>query len=418
MLLLPYDYRFERIWKNPDRDIQKLKRYKAVLSPDFSMYTEMNPTVQLYNTFRNRWCGAYMASKGIKVVPTVNWGNENTFDFCFAGIPKGSAVAVSTYMVSEHGNRADQKEFFLKGYNEMLKRIEPEYIICYNTPFPEMQGNIIFVDYELSSWRYQKNSDLSAKIVKTYCEDLLFNEKCDKIVKSGYYFTEQELKGTGSAYGGEWKPKKPADQRLLGKPGEIKTNYVGSERFDTKIGDDGRAVLERHYTDHGNNKKHTNPHDHIIDWEQPTKGIPNFIKPFINYYGDVPEFKSHKGEIIMDNQELHTNKFYYDGLSDFESIAEFKDCMIRGGEVQFIWKDKAYGAFGGLQKTPDSPIQMYIGQSHYEKDGKYYNTLSHEEYDFSDEVWADTPDELLEYMMGEDRLRDVITKVHVFDRPI
>ena len=32
----------------------------------------------------------------------------------------------------------------------MLRRIEPEKIICYNTPFPEMQGNIIYVDYERS----------------------------------------------------------------------------------------------------------------------------------------------------------------------------------------------------------------------------------------------------------------------------
>ena len=42
----------------------------------------------------------------------------------------------------------------MAGYNEMLRRIEPEKIICYNTPFSEMQGNIIYVDYERSSWRY------------------------------------------------------------------------------------------------------------------------------------------------------------------------------------------------------------------------------------------------------------------------
>ena len=63
-------------------------------------------------------------------------------------------VAVSTYMASEHGNHQDQKEWFLAGYNEMLRRIQPEKIICYNTPFPEMQGNIIPVDYERSSWKY------------------------------------------------------------------------------------------------------------------------------------------------------------------------------------------------------------------------------------------------------------------------
>lgn len=96
-----YDYKFERVWKNPDTDIEKLKRYRAVLSPDFSMYLEMNPTMQLYNTFRNRWCGAYFAMKGIRVIPTVSWGDENTFDFCFKGIPKGSTVAVSTLMVRQ-----------------------------------------------------------------------------------------------------------------------------------------------------------------------------------------------------------------------------------------------------------------------------------------------------------------------------
>ena len=81
-----YDYRFERVWKNPEADIEKLSRYRAVLSPDFSMYLEMAPVMQMYNVFRNRWCGAYWASKGIRVIPTVNWGDESTFDFCFDGI--------------------------------------------------------------------------------------------------------------------------------------------------------------------------------------------------------------------------------------------------------------------------------------------------------------------------------------------
>lgn len=75
------------------------------------MYIEMNENMQRYNTFRNRWVGAYLANKGIRVIPTISWGLENTFDFCFNGIEKGSTVAVSTYMASAHGNRADQKDF-------------------------------------------------------------------------------------------------------------------------------------------------------------------------------------------------------------------------------------------------------------------------------------------------------------------
>lgn len=106
-----YDYKFERVWKEPEQVVERLRPYRAVLSPDFSMYLEMNPVMQLYNVFRNRWCGAYLAGKGLRVIPTVSWGNEATFDFCFEGIPKGSTVAVSTYMVSEHNHHADQKDF-------------------------------------------------------------------------------------------------------------------------------------------------------------------------------------------------------------------------------------------------------------------------------------------------------------------
>ena len=239
-----YDYKFEELWENPDKYIEKLKPYKAVLSPDFSMYREMNPTIQLYNTFRNRFCGAYLASKGIKVIPTVSWGNENTFDFCFLGIPKGSTVAVSTYMVSEHGNHKDQKEFFLKGYNELLKQIEPERIVCYNTPFPEMEGNIVFVDYDLSSWKYQNKDYTPSKYVEYITGELHLPPDCDIIIKRGYIPSQKEEKGMGSAYGGEWQPKKEEDKRFLGEPGEVKTTIMkNGERYDTKIGPDGRARL-------------------------------------------------------------------------------------------------------------------------------------------------------------------------------
>jgi hypothetical protein len=139
-----YDYRFERVWKNPDNDIEKLSRHRAVLSPDFSMYLEMAPVMQLYNVFRNRWCGAYWASKGIRVVPSVNWGDESTFDFCFDGIEEGSIVAVGTMGCKR------SKLAFMRGYNEMLKRIKPSVIICFGSPFAEMQGNIIPIDYNAS----------------------------------------------------------------------------------------------------------------------------------------------------------------------------------------------------------------------------------------------------------------------------
>lgn len=217
-----YDYKFESIWKNPEKFVESLKKYKAVLTPDFSMYIEMNPVMQLYNTFRNRWVGAYLSKNGIKVIPTVNWGLENTFDFCFNGIEKGSTVAVSTYMVSEHNSHSDQKDFFMKGYNEMLRRIEPELVICYHKPFPEMKGNILYIDYDLSSWTHYEDDEISEQKNAKYNESEkginVFKYKCG-------YVTSIIEKGTGSAFGGKWKPKKDAHKRLVGKPGS-KNIYI------------------------------------------------------------------------------------------------------------------------------------------------------------------------------------------------
>ncbi len=90
------DYKFEVMWNDPEPRIERLKQYTAVLSPNYSIYSEMPLSLKVYNTFRSRWCGAYLQSKGIKVIPTLAWGDPNTFWFCFDGIEKGSTVAVST----------------------------------------------------------------------------------------------------------------------------------------------------------------------------------------------------------------------------------------------------------------------------------------------------------------------------------
>ena len=144
------DYKFEAMWKDPEPRIERLKKYKAVLTPDFSMYTEMPLSIKVYNTFRSRWCGAYLQTKGIKVIPTVSWGEPNTFWFCFDGIPKGSIVAVSTIGVRK------EKSLFMQGYEEMMRKIKPKAVICYGEPFEEIKGKIITVDYAQTN-NYKKH---------------------------------------------------------------------------------------------------------------------------------------------------------------------------------------------------------------------------------------------------------------------
>ena len=82
-------------------------------------------------------------------------------------------------------------------------------------PFPEMQGDIVYLDYE----RSYKAEGLEAFKIGGQSPPVY-----DTIV----LFIDVQLKGGGSAYGGKRRPNpnKPADQRYVGTPGEIKTTIM------------------------------------------------------------------------------------------------------------------------------------------------------------------------------------------------
>lgn len=138
------DYKFISAWREPDKYIERLRRFKAVVAPDFSLYTDFPITLQILSCYRRQWCGAYWQSIGIDVIPDVVWGTEESFEFCFDGIPKHSTVAVSTVGVKrdkDWNNETDS--LFRDGYNEMLKRLEPTAILFYGDMIEGLEGNII-----------------------------------------------------------------------------------------------------------------------------------------------------------------------------------------------------------------------------------------------------------------------------------
>ena len=79
---------------------------------------------------------------------------------------------------------------------------------------------------------------------------------------------------------------------------------------------------------------------------------------------------------------------------NFQTISAFKECVIRGGEPVFEWNGVRYG--------------VCFADEGY--------CIAHTDGTF--ERIYNTPDELLEYMVGGDKLRDVITQVTVIERTI
>lgn len=136
------DYRFISAYTNPEKQLEKISQYRFTFTPDYSTYSNMNYWRQLESIAHSRWCGAFWQDQGLTVIPTISWSTPVSFDFCFDAIENGCIVAIGMI-----GCKRSKKEF-MTGYNEMLKRINPEAIICLGEPFSEMKGNIIKVDYQ------------------------------------------------------------------------------------------------------------------------------------------------------------------------------------------------------------------------------------------------------------------------------
>lgn len=143
------DYQFTRVWTDPDRYIPMLQRFKYVLTPDFSLYTDFPKALQIYNHYRKHWLGAYWQMHGINVIPTIGWSDMESFEWCFDGEPTHSVVAVSSVGTQV---KKEARQQFLEGYLEMMERLHPEQIIFYGKVPEECKGNIVRVQAFSDKW--------------------------------------------------------------------------------------------------------------------------------------------------------------------------------------------------------------------------------------------------------------------------
>lgn len=120
------DYQFERIWAEPQSYVEILKKFNAVIGPDFSMYSNLPKAQQIYNNWRNKVLMAFFQAQGIKVIPNVQWANKDSFSYCFDGIGPGGVVAIC----STGCHKKESKQKFIEGYNKMLDVVHPRKIIC------------------------------------------------------------------------------------------------------------------------------------------------------------------------------------------------------------------------------------------------------------------------------------------------
>lgn len=155
------DYILERFWNNPRKYVNIFGNAKYVMSPDYSILLNMPKPAQIWNVYRNRFVGDYWQRRGLKVIPTISWADENSYEFCFEGVKKYSAVAVSNIGCRNETHKC----FFDNGFYTMIKIIQPETIFfqC-NKKFKDFykESNIIFID---SFWDSKRKAKLENSVL-------------------------------------------------------------------------------------------------------------------------------------------------------------------------------------------------------------------------------------------------------------
>lgn len=132
------DYQFQRVWNRPERYVARLARFQCALTPDFSLYRDMPEAMKLWNVFRSRLVGAFLQSRGLDIIPTLQWAGEESFEYCFDGLPQESVVSAST--VGVLGDR-EARIAWRHGMREAMRRLEPSCVLLYGEPMPEFDWN-------------------------------------------------------------------------------------------------------------------------------------------------------------------------------------------------------------------------------------------------------------------------------------
>lgn len=129
------DYKFDGplsgIWHTPQKSWEILCHFAGIITPDFSTCADFPFPVKCYNTYRMRAYGYWYGKHGGAVINNVRWGSEETFSYCFDGIPKDSIVAIG--VVASGLRKLQNRPIFEHGFYRMLDVLTPQTVIVYGS---------------------------------------------------------------------------------------------------------------------------------------------------------------------------------------------------------------------------------------------------------------------------------------------
>lgn len=154
------DYLFIRFWNNPNRYLSKLKKFRGVISCDFSLYANMPLVMQKYHIYMGRALANWLVDNNIKVIPNVRLGDKRTYEFGFDGLYKGDVIAIGTIGTIK---RLNERELLVNAIKKTIEVLGPTDVVIYGSLPDEIKDNYpnvnfhIFENYNFKKLKERKN---------------------------------------------------------------------------------------------------------------------------------------------------------------------------------------------------------------------------------------------------------------------
>lgn len=169
------DYQFETLWENPNKYIDNFKKVGLLVAPDFSLYSDFPYAIQMYNKYRNHWLTRFYQDRGIDVIPSLLWSDEESLNWAFDGYEKGGIYCLPRIGVTQD---EESDSNFKQGLYETVRKLDPFKILVFQKNSHEL-GFDVGCDVEIVDTGFNHTLDTRAEIRENGIDNI-YNSDEDK----------------------------------------------------------------------------------------------------------------------------------------------------------------------------------------------------------------------------------------------
>ena len=143
------------VWSRMEQTLYRINKFDGMFAPDFSIYIDRPKGFNLMQLFKNRMVTFYAQNIGYNVIPTASFGDVDSFEYCFEGLPDNSVLGICGTGLENRSHRLHW-EYGIYALEEMK---HPSLLIVYGEPVDVsgIQTPMIFIPDETSKFhRHEK----------------------------------------------------------------------------------------------------------------------------------------------------------------------------------------------------------------------------------------------------------------------